>query len=96
MFIGTQNSTSPVLFAATPCSGMPAETTCTANPTSVPYTSMNLLNLSATAPHSALKRSALQKPPAWGIAPAVTLCFGVMLLGDGLAKATAVVNVNGP
>jgi hypothetical protein len=81
MFIGMQNSTSPVLFTATPCSGMPKETTCGANSTSVSYTSMNLLSLSATAPHSALRQSALQKPPNWWIAPAVTLCCGIMLFG---------------
>ena len=81
MFIGMQDGTSPVTFSATACSGMPAETTCGANLAPVPYTVMDLLNVSATAPHSDLKRSASHPASGWWIASAATLFGGVLLLG---------------
>jgi len=81
MFIGTQSGTSPVTFSATPCSGMPAETTCTANSPSVQSTSSDLLNLSATAPHSDTRRSAYQSLPDRWITATFMLFGGVLLIG---------------
>jgi Pro-kumamolisin, activation domain/Bacterial Ig-like domain (group 3) len=81
MFIGTQSGTSLVTFSATPCSGMPAETTCTANSPSVQSTSSDLLNLSATAPHSDTRRSAYQSLPDRWITATFMLFGGVLLIG---------------
>jgi hypothetical protein len=52
MIVGMQSATSPVTFSASPCSGLPAESTCGANLSSVPYTLEDLLNLTTTARHA--------------------------------------------
>ena len=79
--IGMQDSTGSVTFSATPCAGMPAETTCIANLASVPYTTMDLLDLAATAPHSNLKQTANKRISEWWIGSTATLFGGVLILG---------------
>jgi subtilase family serine protease len=54
MLIGMQASTAPVTFSATPCAGLPSESTCGANLNPVNFTYSDLLNISTTAPHAAL------------------------------------------
>jgi subtilase family serine protease len=49
--VGMQSGTAPVTFSATPCSGMPAESTCGVAPVSVTYTSNVQVNVTTTAPH---------------------------------------------
>jgi Pro-kumamolisin, activation domain/Bacterial Ig-like domain (group 3) len=54
MLVGLQSGAAPVTFSATPCTGLPAETTCTFEngATSVSYTTSSLVNISTTGPHA--------------------------------------------
>ena len=56
MFVGVQTGAGTVTFSASPCSGLPAESSCSANSSSVTSTYMNLLNINTTGPTALLER----------------------------------------
>jgi hypothetical protein len=75
MIVGLQSTTSPVTFSATPCSGLPAESTCGANSATVTYTYEDLLNLTTTAPHAIAMGSRHEHP---SLLLAAALAFPVL------------------
>ena len=50
LLVGLQSSSAPVTFSSSPCSGLPAETTC-AVPGGFSYTSTGQIDVSTTGPH---------------------------------------------
>jgi subtilase family serine protease len=83
LIVGAQSGTAAVIFAVAPCSGLPAESTCSVSPSTVSGTSTAQLTVATTAPHSAAqKRAANTQPSAWwitgfGAAPVGIFLFGV-------------------
>jgi hypothetical protein len=83
LFVGMQLSSTIVTFTATPCAGLPAESTCSIFPTNVSSTGTVQLSVVTSSPHSsAQKRAAnILHPNLWIIAFGVTF-FGICLLGS--------------
>jgi subtilase family serine protease len=87
LVVEMQSGATPVTFSTTPCSGLPAESTCTVGPASVPYTSSAQLYVSTTAPHSAAqKRAANTKRLAWWITAFGVMSAGFLLFGAPIRK----------
>jgi hypothetical protein len=77
--VGLQTGASPVMFGSSACSGLPAEASC-ALPSSVSYTSGNILTVSTTLPHArAQAASSGRMPLLWSM----SLTFvGLVLIGS--------------
>jgi hypothetical protein len=78
--VGMQASTPPVTFGVTPCSGLPAETTCTVNPGTISSSGTAVVTIQTTAPHSlANKRIAGRRPPTSWIASFGMFSAGILI-----------------
>jgi subtilase family serine protease len=81
MLIGMQSGTDQVTFSATPCTGLPAESTCVANLNPVPYTYSNFLTITTTGPHIVARK----QQHAWGgfvLAFLLTPMLGIIWTSD--------------
>jgi hypothetical protein len=75
LLVGMQTGSAPVTFSATPCSGIPAETTCSVAPASATYTTTLQINVTTTAPHTVAAHARARAFGWW------TGVFGTTLLG---------------
>jgi subtilase family serine protease len=83
LLVGMQSGASPVTFSATPCSGLPAESTCNVSPSTLTYTSTVQVSVSARGPHSAAQsRAVLNQRASWWITAFGTVTVGIFLFGS--------------
>ena len=86
LLVGMQANAVPVTFSATPCAGLPAESTCNVSPSSLTYTGTVQLSVATTVPHSAQqKRMAEARHLGWWIS-AEGMSVGIFLLGIPIRK----------
>ena len=86
LLAGLQSATAPVSFAASACSGLPSETTCSISPNPVPSTGGFLVQVSTTAPHAtAVKQTG---PVSRNVMPTTLVPFAAILL-IGVARRRA-------
>jgi hypothetical protein len=82
LIVGMQSNADPVTFSAAPCTGLPAESTCTISPSSVTYTSTVQFSVATTAPHHVAVNQPVNKgtPLLWAMSVGLGL-GGVFLIG---------------
>jgi hypothetical protein len=80
MLVGLQSGAAPVTFSATPCTGVPGETTCTVA-SSVSYTTSSFVYISTTAPH-AIARARQRAWSEFALAFLLTPLLGIFGLSD--------------
>ncbi|MCU1299391.1 MAG: Peptidase propeptide [Acidobacteriaceae bacterium] len=80
--VGFQSTTSAVSFSASPCAGLPAESTCSVSPSSVTSNSTVVLTINTTSAHQvgANRPHNLSNRGIWATSSAITFA-GIFLLG---------------
>src|SRR5215472_6034879 len=81
MVTGQTGYTGTINFAATSCSGLPRESSCTFNPASVTGSGPTTLTVTTTGPHSAAKLAGLSLG-TWWMTGFGSIAFGMVLV-DG-------------
>ena len=74
-----QSGAAPVTFSSTPCSGLPAETTCSIS-SPVSSTSTVQVNIRTTAAHARLNRTSTPYSTEWWATLGATVLCGIFLL----------------
>jgi len=85
LVVGLQTGAAPVTFTNSPCSGLPAESTCSVGQPSVTATNIEGLFITTTAPRPALAKRAEGRQrllPGWSAGLGMSL-IGLCLLGVG-------------
>jgi subtilase family serine protease len=87
--VGFQSTTSAVSFSASPCSGLPAESTCSVSPSSVTSNSTVVLTVNTTGAHQvgANHSPDLSNRGIWVTSSAITFA-GIFLLGGPKKRRT--------
>jgi hypothetical protein len=70
-----------VNFAATSCSGLPSESSCTFSPPSVTGNGATMLTVTTTAPHATARQARLTG--TWWMTGFGSVAFGMVLIGGG-------------
>ncbi len=80
--VGFQSTTAAVTFSATPCAGLPAESTCSVSPISITSATTAVLSVTTTGPHQvgANRFPGLKTRGIWATSFAMTFA-GIFLIG---------------